>query len=134
MVVVIPEATSTQLLARFRGRVTTSCPTYPESIHVEVTDPQGGVWGLGLWYADFFPADPAAILGKTVVSASVDERTETLVVGFSDGTDFKIVPDPGDDADEWWELFTPEGLVLAYCPGGRWQLAKATDPVDSPRP
>jgi len=128
MAVMNPEAISTELLARFRGRVTTSCPTYPESIHLEVTDAHGSIWGLGLWYADFFPTDTAAILGKTVVSADVDEQTETLIVGFSDGSDFRIVPDPCDYADEWWELFTPEDMVLGYCPGGRWRLAKATDP------
>jgi hypothetical protein len=130
MAVLIPEASSIELLARFRGRVTASRDTYPEAIDVEVTDPQGGVWRLGNWYADFFPTKPAAILGKIVVSADVDDRTETLTVGFSDGTDFKIVPDHSADdiADEWWELFTPEDMVLGYCPGGRWRLVKATDP------
>ena len=130
MSIVTPDTSPASLLARVRGPVTDAHLTYPERMQLDVTDAEGGLWNLISWEADYIPSDPEELRGKTVVSADLDARSETLTVDFSDGTGFALtpIPDEEDDAIENWELFTPEGLVLSYGPRGRWQLGKATDP------
>jgi hypothetical protein len=130
MAVVIPDISPADLLARFRGPVLDSRPTYPERVHLEVRDAHGGKWCLATWWADYSPADPAALLGKTVTNADLKGPSGDLTIGFSDGSAFKVISvprEPGDDI-ETWELFTPEGLVLAYGPEDQWQLCRASDP------
>jgi hypothetical protein len=53
-----------------------------------------------------------------------------LTVSFSDESFFTLtpIPDESDDAIENWEIFTPERLILAYGPRGRWLLGRADDP------
>jgi hypothetical protein len=129
MAIVTSDTSPAKLLGRFRGPVTKSCLTYPERVRLEVTDTDGGLWRLGTWDADYSPSDPDVLSGKTVVRASLDERSGVLTVGFSDDTVFTATPIPVEDDDvENWELFTPERLVLTYGPRGRWQLGSADDP------
>jgi hypothetical protein len=115
------------LLDRFRGSVTDARVTYPERAAIDLTDAEGGEWHLTTWWADYDPPDPAACGGKTVVRADLGEPSGTLTLRFSDGSAFTITParDERDDAIENWELFTPEGFVLAFGPRGRWQLLEA---------
>jgi hypothetical protein len=124
-----PHTSAACLLARVRGAVTSARLTYPERIHVDVTDSEGGVWSLISWWADYSPSDPDQLQGKTVVDIDLDAAGKVTVL-FSDKSDFTITPasDDADDAIENWELFTPDGLVLEYGPAGRWHLGKATDP------
>jgi hypothetical protein len=121
----------TALLDRFRGRVTKARLTYPERAAINLADDEGGHWYLATWWADYSPADPAVFNGKTVTSVDLAEGSAELVIGFSDGTSFRVTPvwDDGDDAIENWELFTPENLVLTYGPRGRWHLAGADAPT-----
>jgi hypothetical protein len=129
MAIVTPDTSPTDLMSRFRGHVTAAEMAYPERARLEVTDAEGGLWRLGTWDADYSPADPEVLNGKTVTSMDLDPSSGVLEVGFSDGTGFTAIPFPIPDDDmENWELFTPEGLVLSYGPRGRWQLGKATDP------
>jgi hypothetical protein len=130
MSIVIPETSPADLLARVRGPVKDARLTYPERVHFEVTDVHGGLWFLATWEAEYSPADPEELNGKTVVSADLDDRSRVLTIGFSDGTSFTVTPIPDDDdgAIENWELFTPDDLLLTYGPWGRWHLGKATDP------
>jgi hypothetical protein len=130
MAVVIPDTSPGDLLRRVRGSITDASLTYPERMRLEIADAAGGVWRLITWYAEYSPTDPDKLDGKTVVDIELDPRTDVLTVGFSDETCFTVtpVPDEEDDAIENWELFTPEDVVLAYGPRGRWQLCRATDP------
>jgi hypothetical protein len=130
MSIVIPETSPADLLARVRGSVKDARLTYPERVRFEVMDAHGGLWLLATWEAEYSPADPEELNGKTVVSAHLDDRSLVLTIGFSDGTSFTVTPIPDDDegAIENWELFTPEGQVLRYGPWGRWHLGNATDP------
>ncbi len=130
MPIVIPDISPADLLARFRGPVLDARLTYPERVHFEVKDVHGGEWCLATWDADYLPSDPEVLHGKTVVSADLEDRSGTLSIGFSDGSAFRVIPDPYEPGDELehWELFTPEGLVLHYGPGSRWRLARGSDP------
>jgi hypothetical protein len=68
------------------------------------------------------------LIGKTVVDASLEDRSGILTVSFSGGTHLTATPTSAEDDDaESWELFTPEGLVLIYGPKGQWQLARGRD-------
>jgi hypothetical protein len=129
MAPVISDTSPADLLARFRGPVTDARHTYPERLHFEVRDAQGGEWLIATWESAWSPPDPASLHGKTVTSADQDPSGR-LAIGFSDGSCFEVIPDhEGTDDDiQAWELFTPEGLVLHYGPAGRWRLARASDP------
>jgi hypothetical protein len=126
---VTSDTSPARLLARVRGAVTDAHLTYPERIQVDVRDPDGGVWSLISWWADYSPSDPDQLHDKTVIDVDLDAAGK-VTVSFSDQSTFTItpVPDEEDDAIENWELFTPDGLVLHYGPYGRWHLNDATDP------
>jgi hypothetical protein len=130
MSVVASDTLPEKLLGRFRGPVTDGRPTYPERVHVEVRDAQGGLWCLATWDADYSPENPEVLNGKDVVSANLDGASGVLTVGFSDDSVFTVTPNliEEDEDIENWELFTPEGLVLTYGPRGRWHLGSADDP------
>jgi hypothetical protein len=130
MAVVIPDISPVDLLGRFRGPITHAAPGYPEVVHLEVTDSEGGVWGLSTWDADYSPTDPDMLLGKTIVGADFDDDSGSLTIGFSDGSEFKVtaIRSLPEDEVENWQLFTPEGLVLNYGPAGRWRLKRAGNP------
>jgi len=113
MAIVTSDTSAAALLGRFRGQVTKARLTYPERAAFNVTDAKGGNWYLATWDADYLPADPEILLGKTVVGANLDEESEVLTVDFSDETVFTATPVVHEDEDvENWGLFTPEGLVL----------------------
>jgi hypothetical protein len=128
---VIPDISPIELITRLRGQIFKADPAYPETIHFELRDADGGEWCLATQWADYVPSDPAEILGKIVDDAKLDERTGNLTFTFSDGSEFKVISrpqeEPGDDL-EHWDLFTPEGLVLAWGPDASWQLKRASDP------
>jgi hypothetical protein len=118
------------LLARFQGLVVGTRLTHSKRIYLDVVDMEGGKWRLVSWHAKYSPTDPGDNRGKTVNNAEAGERSGVLTVSFSDGTSFTVTPTPdeADDAIENWELFTPDGFVLAYGPRGRWLLGRADDP------
>lgn len=116
------------LLARVRGPITTARVTYPERIRLEVADGEGDPWRLATWDVDYSPSDPEPLIGKIVVDTSLDDLSGTLILSFSDRTRFTATPTPdGGDDVEYWELFTPEALVLTYGPIGQWQLGTADE-------
>lgn len=131
MAVITPDTSPRDLLRRVSGKVEDARLTYPERVHLEVTDTDGGHWLLATWEAAYLPADPAQLNGKIVVGADLDKTSGALTVTFSDGTHFTVVPIPDgeDDAIENWQLFTPDGFVLNYGPGEHWVLKRASDPV-----
>lgn len=129
MAIVISDTSPAGLLKRYHGRVTVAARAYPDAIHLDLIDDEGGLWGLGTWDATYAPSDLTDLLGKTVRSADLDGRTGVLRLRFEDETSFEVTPaTPVDDEIENWELFTPDGLVLTYGPKGRWQLGNASDP------
>jgi hypothetical protein len=133
MAIVIPDIFPTELLSRFRGPVTKAHPAYPETIQLQVTDAGGGEWWFVTWDSDYSPSDPDALAGKTVARADFDEPTGRLTIGFSDGSRFETEPAPQEnevpDDPAYWQLFTPDGLVLNWGPCRRWRITRASDPV-----
>jgi hypothetical protein len=133
MALVIPDISPDELLSRFRGPVTKAHPAYPETIQVQVTDAGGGKWWFVTWDAGYSPSDPEALVGRAVIGADFDEPTGRLTVALSDGSFFEARPAPQEDETPddpaYWQLFTPEGLVLNWGPCRRWKLKRAGDPV-----
>jgi hypothetical protein len=128
---VIPDISPAELINRLRGPIFDANPAYPETIHFELRAADGGEWCLATHWADYSPSDPADLLGKIVVDAELDERTGNLTLSFSDGSEFKVISRPQEEAGddlEHWDLFTPEGLVLVWGPDSEWQLKRASDP------
>jgi hypothetical protein len=133
MAIVIPDLSPGELLGRFRGRVTQAHPAYPETIQLQVTDAGGGEWWFVTWDADYSPSAPKLLEGKTVVGVDFETSSGKLTMVFSDGSRFEAVPTPQEDEilddPAYWQLFTPNDLVLNWGPCRRWKLKRANDPV-----
>jgi hypothetical protein len=132
MAVVIPDISAVDLLSRFRGRIVCSKPGYPDVLLLSVKDAGGREWRFMTFDADFSPSDPDIFLGKTVISADV-APSNTLTIGFSDGSDLTVVPrplEPGEEEDdlENWFLITPDNQALDFGPEGRWRLGSGNEP------
>jgi hypothetical protein len=124
---VIPDLSPAQLLAGLRGQIFEAYPAYPESIQFKARDASGRVWWFAIDYADYTPSDPEALIGKTIISADLDDQEVDLTIGFSDGSTFTahfIPHDPLDPDLETWALFTPDDLCLTYGPGPRWEISR----------
>lgn len=130
MAVVIPDTSPAELLARLRGTVTDVHPAYPETIHLDVRDADGGEWYVCTEDADYSPSDPDALQGKVITDVKHRGPLGDLTIGFSDGSSFDVTVEPQTDVDDPvnWSLFTPEGLVLEWGPGENWRLVLATGP------
>lgn len=84
--------------------------------------------------AEWSPSDPSELLDRSVESADLGEETGELQLGLSGGSSLKVVPAPqeADDDPPNWKLFTPDGLVMVFGPGGRWQFNRADEPSALP--
>jgi hypothetical protein len=133
MTVVTPDTLPLDILRRFRGKIFEAVPAYPEVLHLKVKDTGGGEWWFGTHEAEWSPSDPDALLGKTVIGAEFETGSGRLTIGFSDDSTFTVTSKHEGSPDdlEAWELFTPEGLVLAFGPNGQWQLGRGDEtPAD----
>ena len=131
MASVIPDISPAKLLASFRGSVVAARPAYPETIHLEVRDAAGGLWKFATHDAGYSPSDPDVFPGKTVVSAELEGPLGNLIIGFSDGTNFRVTVEPQDSEDDPvnWRLYTPDGFILAWGPGVNWAFKRGSDPI-----
>jgi hypothetical protein len=128
MATVIPDLSPSDLLERFRGTIVDAAPGYPEVIHLELRDADGGEWSFSTSYAEYSPTDPEFFVEKTVVDVAF-ERSGKLTMRFSDGFEFNVLPEPeGPDDDlATWHLITPDNLSLRFRPRGRWHLGLGSD-------
>ncbi|HVC07537.1 MAG TPA: hypothetical protein VND98_08150 [Solirubrobacterales bacterium] len=127
-------ASPTTILGALRGQIVDAHIGYPQVLHVEVRDEVGGLWRLATQDAEFSPPVPDDLRGKTLEEATIDPITVELRCRLSDGNQLVVVPaaDEGDDDLPDWELITPDGIVLEFGPGLRWQVASAEARVSSP--
>ncbi len=133
--VVALDASPINVLHSLRGSIVDARIAYPDVLHVEVRDSRGDVWRLATQDAQWSPADPAQLLGRSIEDADIDEETGELRCGLSDGTVLSVKPAAVEAEDDPpnWELFSPAGIVLEFGPGVRWQISGADAPASSRR-
>jgi hypothetical protein len=131
--VIALDASPMNVLRSMRGPVVDARLAYPDILHVEIRDSQGGLWRLATQDADWSPSDPAQLVGRAIEDAGIDEETGELRCKLSDGSllDVKPTAREADDDPPNWELSTPDGVVLEFGPGVRWQISSADAPVSS---
>jgi hypothetical protein len=127
MSTVIPDISPSDLLGRFRGTVSDAHNPSSSRVRLDVRDGAGGKWHLVSWEASYVSSETGRLEGKVIVEVGLDPASEVLTVGFSDNSQLTLTPqrEPAEEAIEDWELFTPDGLVLAYGPRGHWQLSRS---------
>lgn len=120
------DASPTTLLGSVRGEIVAARLAYPDVLHVEIRDARGGLWRLATQDADFTPSDPNQLLGAHVIRLAIDPTTTRLHCSLADGSALVITPSRhgAEDDPPNWELITPDGLVLEFGPGLRWQIAR----------
>ena len=118
-----------------RGTIVAARIAYPDVLHVEVRDPHGGLWRLATQDAAWSPADPAPVVGCSIDHAEIDEQSGELCCGLADGSTLNIKPVAVEAEDDppYWELISPDGVVLEFGPGVRWQISGADVPIASRR-
>lgn len=123
--VVALDASPVTVLRSLRGEIVAARRAYPGVLHVEVRDSNGGVWRLATQDADYSPPDPGTLVGRTIDGAAIDERSGELRCTLSGGVALTLTPGAGRRADgdpPSWELIAPDGVVLEFGPGLRWQI------------
>jgi hypothetical protein len=119
----------TTVLGLMRGPISDARIAYPDVLHVEVRDTNGALWRLATQDAEWSPRDPAALLGRSIEGAEVMEGG-SLCCRLSDDTALYIEADAtAEDGVPYWELISPDGIVLQFGPGARWQISSADEPL-----
>lgn len=131
--VVILDASPANVLRSMHGAIVDARIAYPHVLHVEIRDSDGDVWRLSTQGADWSPADPQLLVGLLLKSASIDEASGEMRCLLSDGSVLEIRPFRFEAVDDPpnWELITPNGFVLEFGPGLRWQISSADAPASS---
>jgi hypothetical protein len=129
------DASPMNVLRSLRGAIVDARIAYPDVLHVEVRDSHGDLWRLATQDAQWSPADPAQLLGRSIDDANIDEETGELRCGLSDGTVLSVKPTAVESEDDPpnWELLSPAGIILEFGPGVRWQIGGADAPASSRR-
>jgi hypothetical protein len=133
--VVALDASPATVLRSLRGSIVDARIAHPHVLHLEVRDSDGELWRLATQDAEFLPADPAQLVGRSIDGATIDESSGELRCELSDGSSLDIRPaaTEADDDPPYWELISPAGVVLEFGPGVRWQISGADAPVASRR-
>jgi hypothetical protein len=121
------------MLRAMRGSIVAAQVAYPDVLHVEVRDSRGDLWRLATQDAEWTPADPGRLIGRSIDDVAVDGETGELRCMLSDGSvlDVKPVAVEAEDDPPNWELVSPDGVALEFGPGMRWQISGADRPVSS---
>lgn len=125
--VVALDASPENVLRSLRGSIVDARVAYPDVLHVEVRDPAGGLWRLATQDAEWIPSDLGGLPGGSIEDADIVEDTGELRLGLSNGSQLRVIPASRGASDDPpnWELITPDGLVLEFGPGLRWQISAA---------
>ncbi len=128
------DTSPTTVLRSMRGAIVDARKAYPEVLHVELQDSEGGIWRLATQDAQWSPSDPNHLLGLSIDDASIDPGTAELRCHLSDGSVLDIKPADREAADDppYWELISPAGIALEFGPGVRWQIS-GSDTITVPR-
>lgn len=133
--VVALDASPTTVLRSMRGEIVDARIAYPDVLHVEGRDAHGGLWRLATQDADWSPSEPSQLMGRSISDAEIDENSGELRCKLSDGSVLDIKPTPAEAEDDppYWELISPDGVVLEFGPGVRWQISSADARTSSRR-
>ena len=103
---------------------------YPDVLQLEVVDAAGGRWLFLTQDAEWGPADPSGISGRSIEDVKLDPRSGELCFELSGGERLRVVPGPPEAEDDppSWELVTPDRLLLEFGPGIRWRISNADEP------
>ncbi|CBN57680.1 MULTISPECIES: hypothetical protein [Kamptonema] len=78
---------------------------------------------------EVFKEKVKVIEGTTITAFETHYPDLILTVEFSNGCKLKIFPDLADDFDlSYWELFTPDNMLLTLEPGAIWTYTRADVP------
>lgn len=133
--VVALDASPANVLRSLRGPIVDARVAYPDVLHVEVRDSGGDLWRLATQDAEWSPADPGQLVGRSIDDVAIDGESGELRCMLSDGSVLDVRPaaiEAHDDPPNW-ELVSPSGVVLEFGPGVRWQISGADRPVSSRR-
>lgn len=72
------DASPIDVLRSMRGSIVDARIAYPHVLHVEIRDSRGDLWHLATQDAEWSPAGPAQLIGRTVEDAGIDEETGEL--------------------------------------------------------
>jgi hypothetical protein len=131
--VVALDASPSSVLRSLHGAIIDARIAYPDVLHVAVKDSDGDVWELATQGADWSPRDPKLLIGLSLEGATIDEASGEMRFPLSDGSALELKPFKFEAADDPpnWEVITPNGLVLEFGPGLRWQISGADAPASS---
>jgi hypothetical protein len=131
--VVALDASPLNVLRSMRGPIVDARIAYPDVLHVQIKDSAGKLWHLATQDAEWSPSDPAELVGRSVADADIDEETGELRCRLSDGSMLDVMPAAREAEDDPpnWELITPDGVVLEFGPGVRWQIGSADSRASS---
>ena len=121
-------ASPESVLRSMRGSIVDARIAYPQVLHVEIRDSRGELWKLATQNAEWSPADPRELVGHSIENAAIVDGTGELRCDLSGGLSLDVKPTAlatsGDPPN--WELITPDGLVLEFGPGMRWQISSGS--------
>lgn len=126
MSAVVLDTSPANVLRSMRGEITAARIAHPDVLHVELRGADGSLWRLATQDADWSPADPVALIGRTVVAADIDESSCELRCRLADDSVFRVKPTTGSAKENdppYWELISPSGIVLEFGPGVRWRIS-----------
>ena len=131
--VVALDSSPMNVLRLMRGEIIDARIAYPNVLHVEIRDSRGDLWRLATQDAEWSPADPDELVGRSVENADIDEETGELRCRLSDGSVFDVKPAVAEAKEDppYWELISPGGVALEFGPGVRWQISAADAPTSS---
>lgn len=131
--VVALDASPVNVLRSMHGAIVDARIAYPQVLHVEIRDSDGDIWRLSTQGAEWSPSDPASLVGLSLERAGIDEASGEMRCRLSDGSTLEVRPFPFEAIDDPpnWEVITPNGLVLEFGPGLRWQISRADTPASS---
>lgn len=121
------DASPASVLRSMRGAIVAAQIAHPDVLHVTVRDSAGAIWRLATQDAEFSPSNPEELVGRSIEDAEIDEKTGGLRCSLSGGSRLDVRPAASGSRDDppSWELLAPNGLVLEFGPGLRWQIADA---------
>ncbi len=117
------DASPLTILRGMRGRIARAAIAYPDVLHLDIYDRGERLWRFSTQDADFEPTDPEELDGLTVDDISIIDTGE-LRIALSGDRVLIVSPTPveADDDPPNWEVITPDGLVLEFGPGLRWEI------------